>query len=412
LRETAYSNSRVANLFLFSGLLTAVCAGIGTAWGYYHTKGMLGIDWLTIFYPAALHWRQGQPVYSFDRGYYYAPPVLILTRLFSLFGRLGSLDLWIAASVAMIIGSTLLTASVFGWRPRWTVWLPLLIYLMCSVPVVMLIVVLGQSSAWVLFGMACGMWLSFRGYDRAAGAAFAITLVKPQIAFLVLPLLVYKRQWRSVAAYVVVAMLATIGSFIAVGPSMFSDYLHLQQLLYDGTFSNDGMQVDVPGIHGLLLQEWPHSAAANRMAELIDIALIAALAWKWRGPRQVEGRSFSARWALLVVVTVFVSPFAHIYDTAILALPAVVLVAAYSAPEITPWDRRAIIVTLAALDSGPFLRLLFSQHFQTPGLVLAILMLWRLDSLFSVAAVSEPAEKKLGATARPVGQIQGKTASA
>jgi hypothetical protein len=193
---------------------------------------------------------------------------------------------------------------------------------------------------------------------------------------------------------------------------MFADYLHLQQLLYDGTFSNDGMQVDVPGIHGLLLQEWPHSAAANRIAELIDIVLIAAMAWKWRGPWQVGGRSFSVRWALLVAVTVFVSPFAHIYDTAILALPAVVLVAAYSAPEITHWDRRAIIVTLAALDSGPFLRMLFSQHFQTPGLVLAILMLWRLDSLFSAAAVGEPAEEDLPAAGLSADQVQGKTASA
>jgi hypothetical protein len=388
--QTYSHSARAANLCLFSCLLVGAVAGIGTGWGYYHTKGMLGIDWLTIFYPAALHWQHGQPVYTMSLGFYYAPPVLMLTRLFSLSGRLGSLGLWATASLAMIIGSMLLTGRVFGWRPRGAVWFVFLAYLVCSVPVVMLLVVLGQSSAWVLFGLACGMWLSFRGYEASAGAALALTLIKPQVAFLVLPLLMYKRKWRGVLAYVLVAALAAVGSLLAVGPSIFSDYAHLQLLLYNGTFTNDGMQIDVPGLHGLLLQQWPHNMAANRLAQLISIALIAGLAWKWRGPWQAGGRSFSTRWALLVVVTVFVSPFAHIYDTVILALPAVVLVAAYSVPEITRWDRGTIIITLAAMDIGPLLRMTFSQHFQVPGLVLAIITLWRLDSRFSAAAVCLP----------------------
>ncbi len=387
----AWHVSRTGNLLTSACLLVASLGGIGTAWGYLHTKGRLGIDWQGFFYAAAVNWQQGHVVYG-GTGFWYPPPVLVLMRLFSLPGPRPSLYLWAAASVVMLLISTLITASVSGWRPSRRAWLFLLLGLLFSEPVIMLVVVLGQTSAWVLMGLAGGMWLTYRGRDGAAGAVLTLTLVKPQLAFLILPLLLYKRRWRSALIYLLVAAAATVISLLVMGTALFSDYLAMQRLLFSGMVSDGGLQIDVPGIHGLLVQWWPGSVVANRLGQVLSALVIAALAWVWRGPWIEDGRSFAVRWALLAVVTLFVSPYAHIYDMSLLVIPVVALAAAYFSPELTQCDRYMVAATLTALDLGPFLRMLFDQQFQIPGLVMALIALGRLNTLFAGRHGAVPAD--------------------
>jgi Glycosyltransferase family 87 len=360
----------------FAGMILALLAGLTVLWAFYTRKGAYGSDWLT-FYQAAERWRDGAQVYSVAGGFFNPPPVLLLMRLFILLPYGASRVLWGTLSAAMLLLSALLAANAAGWNPTAREKILGAWWILVSAPVVLLAPLTGNWSALVLLSFTASLTLFRHGRDGWAGAVLACTLVKPQLAILTLPLLLYKRRWRAALGY----LTATLGSLLLTlpltGPQVFRDYLAVQRSVSGWTSNNDALQLDVPGLHGMFLQRWPHLFLAEAAADLCSLAVVLALAWFWRGPWQPRSARFTSGWALVALATMLVSSFAHSYDLVLLIVPAVTLYAAHLRPAQTPAVLRPWLVpSLVVLYIAPFLVLIYRHHFMVPPMLAIGGLIW------------------------------------
>ncbi|MGH2344170.1 MAG: glycosyltransferase family 87 protein [Chloroflexota bacterium] len=370
--QTVPSPPGPISLPLFVGLVLAGLTGLFVLLAFYLTKGASGSDWYT-FYAAAERWRNGGQVYTVADGFFNPPPTLLLLRLFIVLPYLPSRYLWGALSAIMLLGSAWLTADALGLRPTTRTMLLGGWWILVSVPCVLLAPLTGNWSALSVFSYTLAIWLFYRGREGAAGAVLALTLVKPQLALFTLPLLVYKRRGRACAGYLAACAVALLVSLPLVGVHAYADYLHVQRSVADWTLTNDPLQHDVPGIHGMFLQHWPQSVRASTTANLISLVLVGGLAWFWRGPWRPRSQRFVIGWAMLLLVTLEASSFAHSYDLVLLIPPCIVLfMIAKEKVEL----RVPAKATLIALYVGPALVLLFRQHFLVPAMLAAIAVLW------------------------------------
>jgi hypothetical protein len=378
-----------------AGLVCAMLAGVFVLWGFYSTKGPNGSDWQT-FYIAAAHWRDGQKVYTVADGFYNPPPVLLLIRPFLLLPYTGSRIVWGVLTTIMLLVSAVLTANATGWRPSRQEliiggWL-ILFY----IPAMLLAPLTGNLSAPVLLSYALAFWLFARGKDSLAGAVLSLSLIKLQLAFLTLPLLVYKRRWRASAAYCVTALVILAISFPLVGLDNFKDFVSVERSIAGWTNSNDALQLDVPGIHGMLLQHWPHSTGAELAANIISVLLVLALAWYWRGPWEPSSPHFQRGWAIVVLVTVLLASYAHSYDMVLLIFPAALLYAEKLKKLV---NGRAATAALYGLYICPGIVLLVRQHAMVPAILLAIVVLWKGSDSGRVRSMTVDSHSNLLVTA-------------
>ncbi len=374
---------------LLASIVLAMVTGLFVLYAFFTKKSAFNSDW-QMFYQAAERWREGRRVYTVADGFFNPPPSLLLLRGFILLPYIPSRVVWGVLSTIMLFGSAWLTADAFGWRPSPRTLVLGAWWILVAVPTVLLAPVTGNWTAPVLLGYALALWLFSRGNEELAGAALVLTLVKPQLAFLTLPFLLYTRRWRALAGFLAVGAGLLLLSLPFVGLQNYQDYVSVQRAVANWTVYNDALQLDVPGIHGMLLQRWPHSIPASNVATLLSLAMIAGLAWYWRGPWQPGSPRFAAGWALLLLVTMQVSSFAHSYDLVLLIVPGVVL---FGLAELSVPPRSALWwwarVSLLALYVGPDLVLLYRQHFMVPAMLLAmgtLLMLVHVPSRRSTTA--------------------------
>ncbi len=373
------------SLALFVGLLLAGLCGLFVLLAFYLKKGAYGSDWQT-FYVAAERWRDGTKVYTVEAGFFNPPPSLLLLRVFILMPYQQSRILWGALSALMLLGSAWLTADAFGIRPTRREMVLGSWWILVSVPCVLLAPLTGNWSGLVLLSYTLAIWLFGRGREGTAGMVLALTLVKPQLAFLALPLLIYKRRWRACLGYLAAAAAGLLVAVPLVGVHAYGDYLQVQRAVSDWTITNDALQRDVPGIHGMLLQIWPQSNIAGTVANLLSVALVGALAWFWRGPWRPASARFVVGWALALLVTLEASSFSHSYDLVLLIPPCVVLYRLSAAHG--PWSVKAK-ATLIAIYVAPALVLVFRQHFLVPAMLAAIAVLWASSQASPESGVAE-----------------------
>jgi hypothetical protein len=364
-------------------LLSALFAFVVVA-GYYRTRGILGLDWSGFFYPAALRVAHGQQLYITSGeqlhtvAIFNPPPFLLAVVALARLGPTASNVAWGLLSLAMVLAAVPLAAAALG-RPISARHVAVLCWWTAAyVPTLLLCVVYAQVTAPVVLGYGLSLWLFTRRREGWAGAALALTLVKPQLAFLTFPFLLYTRRWRAAAGYLAVAGSATIVALIVFGPRTFVEYVQAQRAISGWTLTLDGLQPDVPGIHGMFLQIWPHSLLAHRAAELISAVLVGFLALYWRGSWRPESPRFALGWAMLVITTLLIAPFAHTYDVALLVLPCLVLHLCGSGTRLHGWAAYAIPAALLALYLSPDLRMLARHHFMVPAMLLALAALWLL----------------------------------
>jgi len=351
-------------------------AGLFVLLAFYTRKGAYGSDWQT-FYNAAARWRDGGRVYTVADGFFNPPPTLLLLRLFTVLPYPPSRILWGALSACMLLASGWLSARALTWRPDGRSLALGAWWILVSAPCVLLAPLTGNWSGLILLSFSLSLYLFQRGHEGWAGAVLAATLVKPQLAFLTLPLLLYKRRWRAVGGYLGACALSVLVSLPLVGRQAYGDYFQVQRSVADWTLTNNPLQLDVPGLHGLFLQHWPGSVAASSAANLLSLGLVGLLAWYWRGPWQPASLRFVIGWSLVLVVTMLGSSFAHSYDLVLLVPPCVTLfVLGERARSLRSERRTWARIALIALYVSPYLVLLFRQHFVVPAMLAALVVLW------------------------------------
>jgi hypothetical protein len=281
---------------------------------------------------------------------------------------------WGTLSLIMLLASAALTAAACDYRPSVRECALAFLWIAFYVPTVLLVPLTGNFSALILLAYAAALWSFAHGHDRTGGLALAITLVKPQLGFLGLPLLLFARRGRATVAYVLASLFFALVALPVVGVANYRDFIQVEREVSAWTSTNDALQLDVAGVHGMLLQRWPHQFSAEVVSAILSLGIVAVLVWYWKAGWRPGGLSFANGWALVILTTLLVSTYAHSYDLTLLILPAVVL-----------WvyrqgDRSAhlpITITSVALYAGPLLVLAFHQHFMVPFMLAAMaVLLW------------------------------------
>jgi hypothetical protein len=249
---------------------------------------------------------------------------------------------------ALIVGSLVLAAWLLApdqivWR--WShalasLWLaPVLQGLM-----------LGQATFLVLAATAACWWFLSRGRPVAAGFALAFICFKPNIAFMVLPMLILLGQRRAVATWLVVSAGLAFAAWLVVGTDGLGTYLH-ELMLYRGRpFDTSATLARLTG---------PGLATNVLQVGLAGLALLAGSRQRRRGPELPL--------AAAVAGSLLASPYLHPYDFAML-LASVWLVLRGSPPAWLAWGMLlSVPAAEVAFRFGSLPLLAFAA-----GLVLAI----------------------------------------
>jgi len=273
-------------------------------------------------------------------------------------------------------------------------WPRLAVAVLAYTPTVLLIPIAANTTAPVVLCYALAFQLVVRGCDEKAGVALCVAaLIKPQLALLTLPLLLYKRRWRAAYAYLATAAAVLGLSFAIEGPATFANFLRMERTASGWADSATLWIRDIPGLHAAALQAFPGSGLASTAAYALSAALVAAVAVYWRGPWRPGTRRFAAGWAMLPLVDLLIAPYSHSDDLTLLIVPAVILCAlavqasgpiapgagGQDEPRQAPETRatRTIPLVLAGLYLAPVLVVFFRQHFMVPAILATLWVLWR-----------------------------------
>jgi hypothetical protein len=293
----------------------------------------------------------------------------------------------------MLLASAFIVARAFDWSPTSKDLMLGTWWILVSVPALLLVPVTGNLTAPVLLSFACSLTLFRNGHEGWAGAVLAGALLKPQLAVLAVLLLLFKRRGRALTGFVLACAVALAVTVPFTGLRLFADYVRVQRYAAGWTSNNDAMQLDVPGIHGMVLQQWPHATAAEWVADLALLPVILALALYWRGPWLPRSRRFAVGWAQLILATMLVTTFAHSYDLVMLIVPCVALYAVHVQPGHAGRALRPYLLpALVALYVAPDLVLLYRQHFAVPAMLAAFALLWRVAARSAHDPPLAPAE--------------------
>jgi hypothetical protein len=346
--------------------------------GAYTTKGFYQSDWL-MFYHAAERQRAGGNPYTAAGEFRNPPSFLLLARLALVLPYIPSRLIWSLASIGMLLAICPLLASALDVvLPRRTFFL-LVGAVLLYPPTVLLVPLAANASAPAVLAYGLALWLFRAERDGWAGAALTpALLIKPQLLFLTVPLLLYKRRWRAACTCLAICAAGLVLSLLALGPGTFGDFVQMERATAAMANTLPLWIEDNPSIRAALLQLWPASTIANLASYAIGAALVAALAWYWRGPWQPRSPRFVLGWTMIPLVDLLVVPYAHTDDLVLVLLPALVLYVLRGAVDIRyhaiGWWGTAVLI---ALYLGPVLVLFFRQHFMVPAMLAALTVLWQ-----------------------------------
>jgi glycosyl transferase family 87 len=194
----------------------------------------------------------------------------------------------------------------------------------------------GQASLVVLAAVAIGAWLLGRDRPLLAGLAFAVALVKPHL-ILLLPLALLFRP-RALAAFAIAALaigLAALAALGGHGVSAFLAMLALTQSAPERFFVPRDLTLG-----GLL--------GGGPAGDLAVLAVLAAVAWT--ALRERSRSPLGVALPAAIVGSLLVVPFAHVYDSALLAAAAWLRLPAARRPELAA----IALVALAGVVETPF----------------------------------------------------------
>ncbi len=185
----------------------------------------------------------------------------------------------------------------------------------------------GQISSFLMLVWVVVFLAVRAGRNRAAGAVLALLLVKPQLALFPIALLVWKRRWRSLQGFAVVALLGAVVSVLVAGPGVIASY---PRFLLAAAGVDEANGVSIWGMFG-----WnafvrgitgpDRQGLVTALALVLSLATGAVCLRAWAGKWDAASPRFPAQFAALVVAALLASPHLYRQDLVILAVPAALL---------------------------------------------------------------------------------------
>jgi hypothetical protein len=250
--------------------------------------------------------------------------------------------LWTALSLLALVGAV--WALGVEDKGRWLLWA------MCFYPV-FAAMGFGQNSVFSLAFLAATFALLRRGRPFLAGTVAGLLLFKPQLLVGVglLWTLDVRRSWRALLGVATTAaLLCGVTAVFIPGAGWrfveeFGPILHMHSAAaMHQLYSTQGFWV-------LLLPN--HAEVAKVLSTATSLLGVAALVIVWRRHRD----NLPIKFAAAVLLTLWISPYAMVYDWSILLIPATLLW--QHVPAQRPrWRVLFAAVWLASLVSGPLVR--------------------------------------------------------
>jgi hypothetical protein len=231
---------------------------------------------------------------------------------------------WLLLGLLIVVGSADMVWRFYGGDPqqRWCAWLAAVAFM----PTVV-VLNMGQIPPLALLGLVGFLYWQRRDRDLAAGACLMLTLIKPQLVYLlgvaVLLWVVDQRRWRVVLGGGLALVLATVIPWL-VNPAVIGQW---RQLLHEHPPGDW-----VTTTFGSLLRTC--FGEERRWLQYVAPTIgIAWLAWYW--PRHRQTWDWADQLPLLLLVSIITTFFTWMGDMVVL-LPAVVQAAVWVARSERP----------------------------------------------------------------------------
>jgi hypothetical protein len=249
-----------------------------------------------------------------------------------------------AANLLLVTNFLLLFVSVAAiWRlnaakplTKRFFWLPLIALILF--PSTILVFIYGQVGLILVAGLAGFMYLYHESHDLSAGAILSLTMVKPHLVYLTLPLIflvtLKERRWKVAAGFGLV-LLASLAIVYVLRPTFLEDFL-------SGSVGAGLLNWQNP-----TLPSYIHYRFGWSWIRLIGIILFPLMAYFWyrRGNRFTLGELVD----ITILVSVITAPFGWSYDFVVLLLPLVRIWLWVIEGVLTRLESVAIVVLMAAV---------------------------------------------------------------
>jgi len=223
---------------------------------------------------------------------------------------------WQVTLQVLLIASLLLTLDFLNWRPRLQVIILLGLWTFVLFPVTHSLV-LGQFSVVTFFLTVLAIWLLFHGEPSArrdvlAGVCLALSTIKPQMQFLIIPLLVLwalkARRWHFIAS-AALTLGALLGVSFLLMPTWLGDWFAQMQ-----TYSS--FALTQPPVLQLLTHEFIRLGDGALWALRVLLAGWLLVEW-WLLLRGDDERRLGWVLALTLVITHLLAPRTGTYQYAV-----------------------------------------------------------------------------------------------
>lgn len=187
---------------------------------------------------------------------------------------------WASAVIIVLLEFSVIVAlflllDLYGWRVK-----PILLAVLLLWTLFLYYsargVILGQLGLWVYLCQIGAVWAIWRNYDFSAGVLLALSTIKPQMGFLIVPFLllwaIRDSRWRVLWGFLGVFGVLMSLSFL-LQPNWFGAWIE-QVRLYP-TYTRDGSPVWV------IVQHWLH--LGDGVEGVVNALFAGGLAWAWWG---------------------------------------------------------------------------------------------------------------------------------
>jgi Glycosyltransferase family 87 len=213
-----------------------------------------------------------------------------------------------------------------GWRTL------LVVAAAASLPAAMTLL-LGQWDAFLLLAATGALWAMDRERPLTAGLLLSILLVKPQLGWLLLPVLAAASRWRIAAGFALGATVWVGSGLLIVGPRQLVELLPLVRARQSG---ESLVTAGLPALAGPI-----GGTTAVLVAAPVLAAAAVALAWRCRAG--LRGAAPTVVVSLGICASILCAPHVFSDDLLLLVVPLVVLA--------TTWPRAALAGAVA-LSAG------------------------------------------------------------
>lgn len=228
-----------------------------------------------------------------------------------------AVTLWLVSQQFWLLASVLLILRWLKWSLK-TSMLLLVAAIAMLYRYSIIVLLMGQFSILLLFLLATALWAYSEGRYLLAGACLALTTIKPQLLFLLIPVwltwAISRRHWTFLGSFASLMALLLIVPWFLVDDWIGSFFSAMQSYRgYSSTLN------PLERSFSLLFS----APAVGLLTTVISLALLAYLLWIiWRVVKKGTNHSFHLVISIATLVTLLVSPETSVYNMVLILLPA------------------------------------------------------------------------------------------